>query len=427
MKKTRTIRLACAGLTLGAAAWVWAPHVTNHVTTNAVINAPVTQILSPIDGHLAKASPDVGDRVRSDRPLLRVVARRPDRARVATLKDRRATVRADLEATRSRIASFRERIDDLRERVDAHLEASVARLKAELRLTRADVAKARADLERARKQLERDEELAPKGHVSQAELDDARAEVVAARAEKRRSRARVDMIRTSLGALRNGTYVGDGFDAAPHAKRRLDQAEARLVDLRAERGRLRQRVANLDRSLARANRRLQTKSDFTPSGEGVVWNASGARGTPVSRGEQVATVLNCGRRFVEAVVNGSQFDDLAAGERVDVRLIGGDRTFEAPVRTIRGAGSREDRGYAAKIRDADPEEIRVTVDMSGVELPVESNTHCNVGRRVEVRLEREIVGWTAERLVQAARHHATAFLDTLSRSGIAGGDADVGP
>lgn len=72
-------------------------------------------------------------------------------------------------------------------------------LEAALREAEANLARDQAQLDRARVQLRRNEQLAPKGHVSQEALEDARATAVALEASVRADAAAVERARLELG------------------------------------------------------------------------------------------------------------------------------------------------------------------------------------------------------------------------------------
>lgn len=423
MKRTRPLRLFGAIAALGAAAWAWSPHVTGHVTTTAVVNAPMTTLTSPFDGRIVAASPAEGAVVPTDAPVLRIRRRARERDAAAELVAARDGRQRQIRALRQQIDAVDDRIGELTRRTRAHVAASAARLRADLRAARADTDLAAAELARARKDLERVESLAAKGYRSGAKLDAARADLATAKASRAAADARAAAARTALDAIQRGTFVGRGYDDVPYSQRRLDRLGMHRRELTAEIDRLTAEHDALASRVTRVRARVAQARRYAPLGAGVVWRASPAAGSPVAEGEAVARLIDCRARFIEAHVDPEVAGAMAVGDRARFRVLGTERWHAGRVRAVRGAGSHAARDrLAARAPSAADDSARVIVAPPATGFADSAVPFCHVGRTVEVRLDRKA---PLRGVRTAAQRAVTQVADALAGAAGADGPPDA--
>jgi hypothetical protein len=66
----RNLRIIAAVALTGAVIWATAPYATSYVSSQAVVNAPLNTVLSPMQGYIAQRSPAAGTGVAAGAPLV---------------------------------------------------------------------------------------------------------------------------------------------------------------------------------------------------------------------------------------------------------------------------------------------------------------------------------------------------------------------
>ncbi|MBM9594206.1 HlyD family efflux transporter periplasmic adaptor subunit [Roseitranquillus sediminis] len=245
------------------------------------------------------------------------------------------------------------------------------------------------------------------GHRHQGRIDElsARASVVAAELEAvRAQRAAIEALAGSpqpiaqvaaparISAL--GVMAAEGGAAGESTAEERRQIALRLIDLDARQAVLSAEAAALRQQIDSARRDAAGATVFAPeaSVSGVVWSASPAQGLPVSAGDEMLRLLDCGRRFVEVILPDRHFDAMRPESLVSVQLRGSGERIVAPVQAVRGAGARADvRDLAAAPAEGDTSGLRVLVRLqpADVSRPGVAASFCDVGRTAEVRFPRK--------------------------------------
>jgi hypothetical protein len=87
------------------------------------------------------------------------------------------------------------------------------------------------------------------------------------------------------------------------------------------------------------------------------------------------------------------FEQIKAGDRAAVRLIGSNDWTEGKVRQVRGSAARaDDRLLAAQVPTPNAGNITVEVSLDRDVTPADGNGFCDIGRMAEVRFDRSIFG-----------------------------------
>ncbi|HUS53042.1 MAG TPA: hypothetical protein VMY41_03440, partial [Thermohalobaculum sp.] len=86
--------------------WATAPYATSYVSSQAVVNAPLNTVLSPMQGHITQRSPSVGTGIVSGTPLVTVENDERNHRYLAELEARRALLDESLASIDSEVAKL---------------------------------------------------------------------------------------------------------------------------------------------------------------------------------------------------------------------------------------------------------------------------------------------------------------------------------
>ena len=84
----RNMRTIAAITLSGAVIWAVAPYATSYVSSQAVVNAPLNTVLSPMRGRITQRSPPAGTGVVSGTPLVMIEVEERDRRYLEELRAR---------------------------------------------------------------------------------------------------------------------------------------------------------------------------------------------------------------------------------------------------------------------------------------------------------------------------------------------------
>lgn len=412
--RNRILRLSAASLLTGAAVITVAPHITHHISTTAMVNAPLIRISAPYDGRVAVPSAAKATVPPADEALLEVVAEGAEAGEVEELAARLTTVRARERALARQVERLERMQVELRRRMERHLTIAGRWAQAERRRAQAATRASVARQARLTTELARARRLSERGVVTDSELDETRARAEVLAADLARRRAEEAALEAQAEALLKGVPIDAGDGGGLDLRRRLDDLRLRLVDLRGRRAEARGRLAALETQLEAARAALKARRSFRPmaSAGRVVWRPSPDPGTPVSREQVLLELLDCRRRFVEVALPERHFERIRPGDPASVQLKGGAERFEARVEAIGGAGTwRRNAALAAAPRaEAGSGELHAVLRLrpADVSRPEVAATYCDVGRSAQVRFDRDAlpavdrlrasVAWAAERV-----------------------------
>jgi multidrug resistance efflux pump len=367
----RNLRIIAAVALTGAVIWATAPYATSYVSSQAVVNAPLNTVLSPMQGYIAQRSPAAGTGVAAGAPLVVTEVEERDhryledlRARLVLLGENLAS--AEIEA--SKLAAMEEmlsaRIRNYRTRTLERLDAG--RREAEAALTAAKAARVNAAAT-----LLRAEALVRQGHATASRADADAAAHAEAVAEVSRLNARLERVGIELAAAEAGTFVQEGWNDVPYSQQRLDEIVLKLAALGTERQRNHAEHAAIERQISIEQQLIAQRETFSPvaPSAGVIWKQSGAVGETVVPGDILVQMVNCDARFVEVTLAERHFGDIAPGDTARVRLKGGGESVSARVTAVLGAGAKFDHPrLAASVVVPKPDQLRVLVSLQGTAL-----------------------------------------------------------
>ena len=247
---------------------VWTPvrQLFQVSSAEAIVNAPVVTLRSPIDGVVTFTTAGVGDSVGEGDVLVRVANPNAD---LTGLDDATRAVQDSLERRDllvARIESLEAQRADLEAQLESFREGRIAILTARL---------GNPDL--------------PGWQRTETEIE--------------------------LAALREGAFLGDSYNDRPSSAQRLDQIAIDLANAEAE---LNANLARYPRlleaegtELVRANQ--ASRAAIVAPGDGSIWELLASEGEQVRAGQDIVRLLDCSRALVSAVVSESTYNQLDVG------------------------------------------------------------------------------------------------------------------
>lgn len=371
MKYTRLIiGIAAILLTL----WVIVGEQMTAASANAVVNAPVVTLRSPIAGEIELQGHALGGRLAQDELLATISDPRADSTRLNDLQLELDTVDAENLRLQSAIAALSKSRDALAQRTAAFTDARSEELEAELA-----EAKVRVEL------LESGEaDTAATGLADAVQVEQSRrpGEPNTRDLALSHARERVQTLQIALDALQRGVFLGDGYNDAPFSEQRRIQLDAEIAQLGSARSEASARRAALERRIARARQTIGLNSRVelrTPSTEMLYWEVLQADTIDVQRGDPVLRLVDCGQSIVTLSVTERVFNTLSVGQDASFRFTGQSKLYPATVGRLAGSGARTVYANLA-IAPSEKHLERYDVTLLVPDLNADAEIGCAVGR-----------------------------------------------
>lgn len=285
-------------------------------SVEAVVNARVVTLRSPIAGQIVSAPPELSATAILPRgaAILDIVDRLADPGRLDELTQRAERLASQRDATQARLVSARAARTELARRAEAfrlgrveHLTANIAELKSETAAASARGAEAVADRDRAMT-------LARSGSASSVQMNHTARLAVIASETTIATQARLRAAEVELASARVGILLSDVNDLPTSVlrddelRRQVSDLEAELTMTEAELGQSRQQVA-LERTRFQG---LSSAAIALPVA-GRIWERMVTAGEQVSVGQDLVKVIDCSTSVVTANVTESVYNQLALG------------------------------------------------------------------------------------------------------------------
>lgn len=394
----RVAKLGLGAALLGVAGLTTYQQVAIRVSREAVINARIVPIRSPMDGVVKTALGSPGTAVRTGSVIGQVEDPTPDDARVFQLQ-------SDLKASEREGQALSRRLSDLQQaRAEASVQAESYQLgrvrQVELRIeeARAGLAAAKAREAEASDAERRGQVLRAHGYMAEANYERVFHAGEVAQQESTAARKRLDTLAVELESARNGTYLGDNYNDLPSSAQRVRELSVRIDETSANVDELRQKEETVGAQLAAERMRLaaRTSATLTATIGGNLWTVQAAAGEYVRKGQELFTVLDCSTVVVTASVSDRDYNELRLGEPVRFRVGGTGREYHGRISKL-GLTSTG-RSFAIA-----PEERHHQVGVQLLDMPEGESDSCAVGRTGEVVFEGRGQGLSA-RLIESLRH-----------------------
>lgn len=375
---------------LAAAGYAFAPHLSNRISTAAVINSEVIRIVAPMDGIADERLPAPGAMVAAGevRPMMRRLV--ADDREFHRLTHDLALVRAQIAEARRGLGVLDAHDRALAGRAAVHAEATRARLVAEIAEARAEHDGAEVAIAQARAELAHVRTLNAARHVAQVRVEAAEAALHRAEAAAHAAAARVARLEVEQRAAEAGVQLRDGQNDVPYSVQQRDRVmlERRALADRLAEGEAREAALATALAAEQEARLDRTRYDYATGHDALVWERHATPGAPVEPGEALLDLVRCDRLFVEVALPDTAYSALATGQPAHVRLRGGTE-LAGTIRSIRGAGARSRKTLLAAERPAEhgarlTVEVALPADAAARIAPEGESGFCGIGRLAEV-------------------------------------------
>lgn len=270
----RISRLVLGASIVVMAIWIIIGEQMAGASANAVVNARLSTLRTPIAGEIDMPARALGAAVGRGEVLASAVDRQPDAVRLNDLQMERAFAVAELDRLETLAADTRTVFTTLERRSARFTERQIAGL--ELRL-----AHARDRL----RLLGAEEEIAENAAWLMGD---------ATLVQQSRAREEVDILENALAAAENGVFVGDAYNDAPNAEQRRVELETVLdglqADMQAASSRLEAIATRVTAEQVAVNR--LSSADIASTVSGQVWEVMAADGERLQRGEPVLRLVD---------------------------------------------------------------------------------------------------------------------------------------
>jgi len=359
----------------------WGPTQRLMQTTSveAIVNAPLITLRSPIDGELASTLDvlAVGAAYAPGTPILKIIDRRADRARLDDLRRAVGLLEEERTALQAKLANASAMRADFVTQTKQFQDGRVQQLEARIREVRSDLSANRARREEAASVLQRTSELEAKGAQSRATLDKARRDHEILIHTIAATEHRLKSIEVELAAAKTGFFLGDSYNDRPRSAQRADEMQQQMADLSAELNQRESRIARLQTELASETARFADVAEVSivaPS-SGSVWEVFTAPGEQVRRGQELARMLDCNSAVVTAAVSESVYNRLRVGQPATFRLRDGSKDLDGRIVHLTGVAAAP-ANFAIAPSALTRESYRVTVKVPDLG----KSATCDLGR-----------------------------------------------
>jgi multidrug resistance efflux pump len=397
--RSRVTRVVLALILFGVSAWAFAPYLKYRIAPSAFINAELLRVTAPIAGRLTQDLPRKGEFVAKPEKVTLIDSMAPDRRHLLDIERQYSTSKENAELARKQLGEIAAIDVELDGRIGAYRDGMIGRLSHEVEETEAERDGCLAEMHQRIDVGSRMKALVETGTASQIRTAEALAIQEATSTRCHMAEAHLQRLEVELRAAQGGVYLSDGASDVPYSQQQRDHLILRRQDLQTLLLQETRRISQLTDEIAEERSRMARVDhyDLTLPPSHVIWSVAASPGSAVIEGQTLVDLADCGRRFVAVELPARDFEQIKAGDRAAVRLIGSNDWTEGKVRQVRGSAARaDDRLLAAQVPTPNAGNITVEVSLERDVTPADGNGFCDIGRMAEVRFDRSIFG-----LVQA--------------------------
>ncbi|MBC7820982.1 MAG: HlyD family efflux transporter periplasmic adaptor subunit [Planctomycetaceae bacterium] len=381
----RGLKLALGAALVATAAYVIVGEQVAGVSADAVVNAQLLTLRAPIDGQVSLRLRELGTRLTAGELVATLTDPRPDETRLIDLQ--RGAEQVSVELVRLRDLEFGlESVRALYERqADEYRGGRTQQIEARLAEARANLEATLARLRETDATLRRSNELSRTGFQSIADFNKARSSQEVGMQEVQGARDRMRFLTIEINAARNGTFIGDSYNDAPHSMQRLQEVVQRLSEIAVDRMDRERRLDALRKQVeeerVRAARFREARIS-APAGS-TLWEIMTSNGEYVRRAQDVVRLVDCSTTMVTASVRESLYNRLKVGDGAQFKLQGDAQTYEGTITRLAGSGA--ETIYRNLAIGASAEHLkRFDVALLFPDLITDGRNSCAVGRTGKV-------------------------------------------
>jgi multidrug resistance efflux pump len=381
---SRTVRRVLkitAGLAMIAVfGWLPLKAIWQTSSVEAVVNARIVTLRSPIDGGVGANSghSTALSIVNAGDVILHVVNARGDRTRLDDLRRQISRLDNERPSVAAKLASAEAAQQDLARQASQFREGRILQLEARMAEIQSAIEAAASRREEATAAAERASLLIKSGSVSTVELARLTRDQTVAQQTEIGARRRLDAAKVELTAAKNGTYLGDSYNDRPSSVQREEEMRQRAGDLKAELAHADAEIAWLSHEIAseQLHHISRSEADIKAPVTGRIWEMMTSPGEDVRAGQALLKVLDCSGAVVTANVTESVYNRLRLGEQASFEPNDGSPALNGSIVNLTGA-SGAPANLAINPDALNKEPYRVTVSIPGIDT---TGKDCAVGR-----------------------------------------------
>jgi multidrug resistance efflux pump len=376
-----------------ATAWLLTPSLWTITSNQAVVNAQIRSLHSPIEGIVKTQPPAVGKAVTAGSPLLTIENSLVDDSHLEELKTEAASLAERVVALRSQ----HKVLENLKERMSANArnyhEAAVRRLQRQVEEAKSLAAAAEALAKQRDYKKDQLAKLVGGLNVSQLEMVTAGLAREAAKSKAAQASFTVSRLTEELQSVREGSFTGfvDGRNDVPYSEQRVHEIDILQNEITAKIQEHSTRHAQIEKQLRIEQERLKRQAGYRLNApiDGIVWRQPVTAGTPIIRETELLQLLDRKEIFVDALVNGKYFGAIQPGDPVLIKLIGSHADVEGVVKDIVGqVALGDEHSLAAMVPKPAKQEIHVLVSFASGPGSTDNFQSYHIGQPVEVRFSK---------------------------------------
>ena len=362
-----------------AAGWMPMQRLFQVSSVEAVVNARVVTVRSPIGGTVAvdQHNTGVGENVAAGALLVTVSDARVDNSRLNAAIEARAAAREERKAFAAKLINLRDVQANLRAQLDAFRQSRLRQIEAEMTEADARIEAALAEQLRAEAIRSRQSALVQSGSAAQAVMDDASRDMSVATATIKEAQARKAALAVERDALNSGTFLGDDYNDQPRSAQQLEEVAQQIAATEAETERLDASIERAAADIARQQQALALASEARLDApvSGRVWEVLTAPGEQVAAGQPLFSLLDCSQAVVTASVSEAVYNSLSVGMPATFTYREGGAPLRGKVAQLSGVASASSN-FAILPSALTKEPYRVTISLDGLS----RDGSCEVGR-----------------------------------------------
>jgi multidrug resistance efflux pump len=357
-------------------------HVFSTRSRDAVVQADVVDLATPITGELTQLNVDVGSQVQPNQPLAIIGNVRASDGDLQRLRTALSTAQTSLEATERQLTLLRDDEETFRRDAAEQRRLTTEREGNQLDQLKADLAREQQELGFSQRDLKRQDQLYRAGAVAERVVDRARTAVQTNQQQLAAIQARIRAENNQLDAAQrdlNLDRTRGNIDPTP----RLQETQQKRKQLESERITQIKRVEGLKAELQSAETLLsrQREAVIKAPRSGVVWRLLARLGDDLQAQQKVIRMIDCDRRWLLATVNEATLKQLKIGSEAKIDLIGEELNLKGRVELIRSgvdrlSGGVNDNPIPVPVNQKSLSQVRVGILN---DLPAPAQKLCFVG------------------------------------------------
>ena len=313
---------------LGLPIWFLLPGLWKITSAQAVVNAHVITLTSPMEGIVTQSPPPLGRLVTQGSVLLQIDSPMVNQGKIDELKTEVASLVGRVQALKQHRAKTETLKSELLVGLNSYKESMVHRVEHELAEARSEAEAADATLRQRVSEENEEQSLVRRGMASQRELNMTRFTAEIASKNAARASTAVTRLSDQLESMKKGVFTGpgDSRNDVPYSQQEIHELTVQQLDDDARIQENQSRITHLESQIEGETKRSRSKSSYQLKApiDGIVWRHFVAQDSSVGPQTKLMQLIVTSSVFIDATLNEKYADDISPGDKVMVRLIGGD-------------------------------------------------------------------------------------------------------